>query len=84
MFISRHVPFHENICPFQNNASQNYMSPVPNPQPSASHRTFDDNWFIQDELEPIDTPHIPNTPTLIPSLTNSLHLDKQHPHHMLL
>lgn len=70
MFVSRDVSFHENIFPFQNDASQNYMNPVPNPNPPTSQPKFDDTWFIQDELETTHTP--PTTPqTTQPSITPS-------------
>ncbi|XP_057247552.1 uncharacterized protein LOC104884395 [Beta vulgaris subsp. vulgaris] len=71
MFISRDVLFHEDIFPFQDDASQSYMNPIPNPKPNNSQPVFDDNWFMEDELDqPSDTTTL-TSPSHQPPLTTT-------------
>lgn len=74
MFISRGVTFHADVFHFNSKTDKSYMQPIPDPKPSQTQPTYDDDWFDNDELEspqPLHTPVHSSPSSPIPSPQNS-------------
>lgn len=52
MFIFRDVTFHESVFPLNTKTDKIYMQPNPDPKPTHTQPTYDDDqWITNDELE---------------------------------
>lgn len=63
MFISRDVTFHEVVFPFNTKTAKSYMQPIPDPKPTHTKPSYDDEWFENYELE---SPQTTSTPAYSP------------------